>query len=534
MDVDEKDEYEIISQMEKPSNFLTQRDVENEEPERIGVNMHTRENIAGLEVKRPSRWDVGSPFCVQLNDALASNTNETIGKKCTVDLDVARNGACNKTTDENERKKIFANDGAVLKIVSTKMEGCTSQSSNCVDLSLDSIALPCDPCDIALPPEVSSNDSCALLPCTADLASEAILNKEKVVIKWKFTKTPKELPTGDVKIWEPEVELRDLPKLCFKERPKTILEYAETSAVFENSNSDTGRNLLHTKSLIQQSSDPGEIVIPQCFSKPKSSSQSEATTASSAEQNQSDYVMNEMQVLEKQWMKQKAAPQEGKEQLRLSVGSNCNSVSESVLSYPNLQYNPDLKANSVRLVDNETTAIVDSVERTVASWFAMHFPQEHQIKEAKLPSESVYFLQRQGKTDAPKTETNEEGEQESSVSSVSSATSISMYSFNSTPKILPSLDHGYLRTSVGRKQIEENATTINIPTDSNVSTNKESLLSKTMLTLNGNKNELNALTIQVPSVQLAPISQPAQYEHLDENIILCDESLIKEAKVSSK
>ncbi|KAL3997978.1 SET domain family protein [Acanthocheilonema viteae] len=539
MDVDEKDEYEIISEMEKPSNFLTQRDVENEEPETIGINMHSSGNIASLEVKKPSRWDVGAPFCIQLNDALTSNTNETVGKKCTTGLDEARSGAYDKKTGENERKKISINE--MLKIASTKIEGCISQSSNCVDLSLDKIAPPCDPCDIALPPEpseLSGNASCAVSRITEDdVASEAVLDKGKVIIKWKFTKTSKELPTGDVKIWEPEVKLRELSKLYSEEQAKSTIRYTETSvdvrSVAGSLECDTGRDSLHAKSLNQQSTDLGEIVFT-CSPKPKSNIQLQDNTTSSIEQKKSDYIMHEVQFLENQCVKQEAASQktsEGQSMLNKNFGSNCNSVAETVLFCPKLQYDHNLEMNSVALVDNETTTVAESnVQRTVASWFAMHFPQELQLNESKLPSEPISFPQQQWRMDACKIETNGEGEQESSISSVSSATSISMYSFNS-PKTLSSLDHGHLRTAEGRKQISENADTVNIPTDSTSLINEESLLPEAALTLDDDERELDIPTIQVPLMQLKPTVQPPQYEHLDENIILCDESLIKEAKV---
>lgn len=549
MDVDEKDEYEIISEMEKPANFLTQRDVENEEPETIGINMHTQGNVANLEVKRPSRWDVGAPFCIQLNDALTSNTNETVVKTCTTGLDEARNGAYNKTSNENGGEKICINDVAALEIASTKVGKCTKNveisvatergNNQISNLSLNKIALPCDPCDIALPPEPSElidDASCELSSLTAEdkLASEATLDKAKVIIKWKFTKTPKELPSGGVKIWEPEVKARELPKLHPEEQLKPTLRCTETSlgarAFAESLDFDTSESSYHTESLVQQSADLGEIALPPCSPKSKPSVQSQSTNSLS-KQDQSGYLEHEMQFLDNQFVKQKTVPQKASEEqstFSKSPGSNCSNILESS---SNLQYNRGLETNSVALVDDETeTATEATVQGTVASWFAMHFPQELHLKEEKLQSESV-FLQQQWRMDVSKVETNGEGEQESSLSSVSSATSVSMYSFNSTPKILSSSDLGILRTAEAREQIPETAGTVNEPTHLNDSTNGEPLLPETTLALNENEGESDVSTLQISTVLLKPASQPAQYEHLDENIILCDENLIKEAKV---
>uniref|UniRef100_A0A0R3RUS5 [histone H3]-lysine(36) N-trimethyltransferase n=1 Tax=Elaeophora elaphi TaxID=1147741 RepID=A0A0R3RUS5_9BILA len=524
MDVDEKDEYEIISEMEKPSKFLTQRDVENEEPETIGINVHSQGNISNLEMKRPSRWDVGAPFCIQLNDALASNENENVGKKCTIGLDAARSGTYNQTTSETEREKIFTNETAVLKIANTEIEGCTSQSSNCVYM-LDKIALPCDPCDIALPPEpseLSGDAGSAFLSRTAEdnLAPEAMVDKGKVIMKWKFTKTPKELFAGDIKIWEPEVKSRELPKLHLEEQPKSTLGYVETpldiGAVTESLDLDTSKSSLHIKSLIQYPVDVGKIVLPPCSPKPMSSVNSQGSAALPSQEDQPDYVMHEMQYLENQFVKQKSVPQKPSEE-----------QSTSDKSLGSIQHNRDLEMNLVALMSSGTGTTADaSVQSTVASWFAMHFPKEH-LKEAKLPPESISFLRQQWKVDASKSETNGEVEQESSVSSASSATSISTYSFNSTPKILPSSDHEFIkRTAEERKQIPENTDIVNTATNSTDWANDESSQPEAMLTVNENEGELNVTTVQI---KLA--SQPAQYEHLDENIILCDESLIKEAKV---
>uniref|UniRef100_A0AAF5Q0R0 [histone H3]-lysine(36) N-trimethyltransferase n=1 Tax=Wuchereria bancrofti TaxID=6293 RepID=A0AAF5Q0R0_WUCBA len=553
MDVDEKDEYEIISEMEKPSNFLTQRDVENEEPEAIGINMHTQGNVASLEVKRPSRWDVGAPFCIQLNDALAPNTSDIVMNKCTTSLDEACNGY-SKTTDENERKEMLTNETIALKTLSTKMEKCTESSEisiaaehgyhqdSCVDLSLDKIALPYDPCDIALPPEPSElcgNVSCALLPrITNDkLASEATLDKGKVIIKWKFTKTPKELPTGDVKIWEPEVETRELPKLCPEEESRSqrcVETSLDSRTVAERSDSYRGESSLHTKSLLQHSADVEGATLSPCSSKPKSSIQSQGNTTLLCEQDQSDYAMHEMKILENQCVQittlQKASEEQSTSNKDLE--SSCDNVSEIVLSSSKLHYNHNLKMDSRTLLDNETKRTAEtSVQKTVTSWFSKHFPQEPHLKETKLPSESLSFLQQQWMMNVSKIETNGEGEQESSVSSVSSATSVSMYSFNSTPKTLPSSDLAILRTAEGRKRISETADTVNVPADSTGSANNEPLLSEPALDLNEDEGELDVSTLEISPMMLKSANEPVQYEHLDENIILCDESLIKEAKV---
>ncbi|VDO63441.1 unnamed protein product [Onchocerca flexuosa] len=127
--------------------------------------------------------------------------------------------------------------------------------------------------------------------------------------------------------------------------------------------------------------------------------------------------------------------------------------------------------------------------------------------------------------DDSKTEANREGEQEFPLSSTSSATSVSIYSFNSTPKTLPSSELGILQTAKEQEQIPESTGIINA--DSIGSANDEPLLAEVGLALNENKNE------EEPDVSALqkPVNQPAQYEHLDENIILCDENLIKEAKV---
>ncbi|EFO24832.1 hypothetical protein LOAG_03647 [Loa loa] len=550
MDVDEKDEYEIISEMGKPANFLTQRDVENEEPATTGISVHIQENVTSLEVKRPSRWDVGAPFCIQLNDAVASSSSETIAKKCTTSLDEGSDGDYNKTISENDKEKIFTNEAATLKIVSTKMKKYTkstdisiaaqhgyNQSNNCADLSLDKIALPCDPCDIALPPEPSklgSSADCALLSRTAEdkLASEATSDKGKVVIKWKFTKTPKELPTGDVKIWEPEVETRELPKLYSEEQPKSTLRCGEPSLdsrIVGSLDSDIGKNAFRAGSLFQHSADLGEMALPLCIPEPKPSVQSRDGATSSSEQDHSDYVMHKMQFLENQYVKQKTTQQKVREKQPTSnkiLVSNCSNVSETVLSCSKLQCNYDLETNSLALMNDETEIATEtSVQRTVKPWFALDFPQEVHLKEAKLPSESVSFLQQQWRLNASKIETNGE---ESSLSSASSATSISTYSFNSTPKTLPSSDLDILRIVEGRKQIPETVDTANIAADS---ANDEPLLSEAALALDENEEKLEVSTLKISPILLKPASQPGQYEHLDENIILCDENLIKEAKV---
>lgn len=506
MDVDEKDEYEIISEMEKPSNFLTQRDVENEEPETIEINMHSQRNGASLEAKKSSRWDVGAPFCIQLNDALASDANEVVGKS----LDEAYDGTYNKSSGENEREKISANEATVLKITTTKVEECTNQNSNSVDLSLDKIALPCDPCDVALPPrpsELSGNASRALLSHSAEdnLSSEAVLDKGKVIIKWKFTKTPKELAGGDAKIWEPEVESRELPKLYLDEQQKSTLKYAEISrdkrAVAESLDSSIDQSSLYTKSVIQQ--------------------------------DQSDYAMHEIQFLENQCIKQKPALQEASEERATSNKSqrlNCSTISEleTVLPCSELHYDQDLERNSVS-VDDETARTAEASDQRTS--YAVHFPQEFQLKGEKVSSESISLIQQQWKVDAYRTETNREGKQESSVSAFPSATSIFKYSCSS--ETLSSLDRGHLRTIERRKQKPENADSVSISADSTSSANEESVLREGALALMENERELDVSTAQISSVQLKLTSQPAQYEHLDENIILCDESLIKEAKVGN-
>ncbi|VDK87475.1 unnamed protein product, partial [Litomosoides sigmodontis] len=494
MDVDEKDEYEIISEMEKPSNFLTQRDVENEEPQTIEINMHNQGNVASLEVKKPSRWDVGAPFCIQLNDALTSNANEA----------EACNGTYNKSTGENERE-ISANEATVSKITTTKMEEYPSQNSNGVDLSLDKITLPCDPCDIALPPnpsELSDNASRALLSHSVEdnLSSEATLDKGKIIIKWKLMKTPKEFAGGDVKIWEPEVESRELPKLYLNEQQKSTLKHSETldkGAVAESLDSGTDQSSSYTKSLIQR--------------------------------DQSDCVVHEMQFLDNQCIKQKAVLQEtGSEQATSNEGLslNCSYISEMemVLSCSKLHYDQDLKRNSVSL-DNETATTAEASDQRASC--AMHFPQEVLLKGERVSSQSTSLIQQQWKVNANETETNWEGKQESSLTSLPSATSIFMYSCSS--KTLPSLDRGHLQTTEGRKQIPENADSIFA--DSTSSVNEESVVREAALAPMENERELDVSTAQISSVQLKLTSQPAQYEHLDENIILCDESLIKEAKV---
>ncbi|KAK6106780.1 SET domain family protein [Brugia pahangi] len=554
MDVDEKDEYEIISEMEKPSNFLTQRDVENEEPEAIGISMHTQGNVASLEVKRPSRWDVGAPFCIQLNDALAPNTSDTIMNKCTTSLDEALNGY-NKTTGENERKEMLTNETTALKTSSTIMEKYTEsneisiaaehgyhQDSSLVDLSLDKIALPCDPCDITLPPEPSElygNISCALLPRITDdkLASEATLDKGKVVIKWKFTKTPKELSTGHVKIWEPEVETRELPKLCPEDESRSqrcVEASLNSKIVAERLDSYGGESSLHTKSLLQHSADVEGATISPCSSKPKSNVQLQDNTTLSSEQDQSNYAMHEMKILENQCVQMTALQKASEEQSTSNkdLGSIYDNVSEIVLSSSKLHYDHNLNMDSRTLCGNETERIAEtSVQKPVTSWFAKHFPQEPHLKETKLPSESLSFLQQQWMMNVSKIETSGEGEQESSVSSVSSATSVSMYSFDSTPKTLPSSDLGILRTIEGRKQISETAGTVNVPADSTGSSNNEPLLPEPALDLNEDEGELDPSTLEISPMMLKSAGEPVQYEYLDENIILCDESLIKEAKV---
>ncbi|OZC06890.1 SET domain protein, partial [Onchocerca flexuosa] len=541
MDVDEKDEYEIVSEMEKPANFVAQ-DVENEEPETIGINMRAQENVANLEVKRPSRWDVGAPFCIQLNDALTSNTNEAVVKKCSTDLDEAHNGSCNKTINEHEREKIFTNEASVLEITSMKIEGYaknaetsiaagheSNQTSNCVDLSLDKIALPSDPYDTALllePSELRDNAGCAL---AEDKHASEVTDKGKIIIKWKFTKTPKELSTGSMKIWEPEIETRELPKLNSGEQAKSIL-FAETSLdtkiIAENLDSDAGKSSFYIESSSQQSHTLEKIVLPPCSPKLKLNFQSQSSTVLSSAQEQLDYAMHKMKFLENEYMKEKEAPQEASEKQSLSnkgLKSNCSNVSETTLSCTKLQYNHDLE-KEVIMNDEAETITEANVQKTVASWFAMHFSQELHLKKAKLSPELV-SSQQQWSMDDSKTEANREGEQEFPLSSTSSATSVSIYSFNSTPKTLPSSELGILQTAKEQEQIPESTGIINA--DSIGSANDEPLLAEVGLALNENKNE------EEPDVSALqkPVNQPAQYEHLDENIILCDENLIKEAKV---
>ncbi|VDK86697.1 unnamed protein product [Onchocerca ochengi] len=537
MDVDEKDEYEIVSEMKKPTNFVEQ-DVENEEPETIGIDMRAQENVSSLEVKRPSRWDVGTPFCIQLNDALTSNTNETIVKKCSTELDEAHNRTCKKRTSEHEMEEIFTNEASVLKITGIKIGGNakkaetsiaaeheSNQTSNFVDPSLDKIALPCDPYDIALPLEPSELNGNTGRALAEEHASEAT-DKGRVIIKWKFTKTPKELSMGDMKIWEPEIDTRELPKLDPGEQAKSIL-FAETSLdtkiTAESLDSDAGKSSSHTKSSFQQCQAFEKIVVPPCSPKLKSNFQSQSSTVLSSTQEQLDYTMHEMKFLENEYMKEKIAPQEASEKQSISnkgLKSNCSNVSETTLSFSKLQYNHDLEKEIIMDDEAETTTEAE----TVASWFAMHFSQELHLKKVKLSPELVSSSQQQWSVDDSKTEANGEGEQEFPLSSASSATSVSIYSFNSTPKTLPSSELGILQTAKEEQQIPESTDIIN--PDSIDSANDETLLVKAGLALNENENEGE------PEVSLQKLAiQPAQYEHLDENIILCDENLIKEAKV---
>ncbi|MCP9260909.1 hypothetical protein DINM_004311 [Dirofilaria immitis] len=530
MDVDEKDEYEIVSEMEKPANFATQRDVENEEPETIGINIHAQENVASLELKRPSRWDVGAPFCIPLNDALASNTNETIVKKCSTGLDGARNGAYNKTINENENEKIFTNETAALKIPGIKIEKYAKNAKtfiatehedeigNHINLSLDKIALPCNPYDIALPPEPSElNDSadCSLLSRISEDKhdSETTSDKEKVIIKWKFTKTPKELLTGDVKIWEPDVERHELSNLHPGKQSKSVLRYAKTSLDTRTAsgslNFDADKGSIHPELLFQRHADHREIGLPPCSLELKSNFHSQNNATLLSTQDQSDYVMHKMKCLENQNVKQNIAPQEASEEANEeqsisneNLRSNWSNISETVLSCSKLQCNHDL--GKVTIMDDGSEATKETnVQKTVTSWFATHFSQELHLKETKSSPELISSLQQQWNMDVSKTGTNREDEQDSSPSSASSATSVSMYSFNSTPKTLLSLDLGNLQTTEEQENYSKSVGVINA-------------------NLTGSAND-ESLVVEA--------SQPSNYEQLDENIILCDESLIKEAKV---
>ncbi|KAM3721489.1 Histone-lysine N-methyltransferase SETD2 [Dirofilaria immitis] len=555
MDVDEKDEYEIVSEMEKPANFATQRDVENEEPETIGINIHAQENVASLELKRPSRWDVGAPFCIPLNDALASNTNETIVKKCSTGLDGARNGAYNKTINENENEKIFTNETAALKIPGIKIEKYAKNAKtfiatehedeigNHINLSLDKIALPCNPYDIALPPEPSElNDSadCSLLSRISEDKhdSETTSDKEKVIIKWKFTKTPKELLTGDVKIWEPDVERHELSNLHPGKQSKSVLRYAKTSLDTRTAsgslNFDADKGSIHPELLFQRHADHREIGLPPCSLELKSNFHSQNNATLLSTQDQSDYVMHKMKCLENQNVKQNIAPQEASEEANEeqsisneNLRSNWSNISETVLSCSKLQCNHDL--GKVTIMDDGSEATKETnVQKTVTSWFATHFSQELHLKETKSSPELISSLQQQWNMDVSKTGTNREDEQDSSPSSASSATSVSMYSFNSTPKTLLSLDLGNLQTTEEQENYSKSVGVINANLTG--SANDESLVVEARLTSNKNEGDHESV-LQISSIPQKLVSQPSNYEQLDENIILCDESLIKEAKV---
>lgn len=522
MDVDEKDEYEMISEMQKPANFSSQRDVENEEPEMGGINMHTQGNAAGAEVKRLSRWDVGAPFCIQLNDALALDSNEAVVKKCT-GLDEMHKGASNKTINENEKGKFFTNKLSALKIVSSEMERCVksaevstaseygqSQSGSCVDFSLNEIALPSDPCGIVLPAEPSGlceDAGCALLSSTVDkLDSDSMLDKGKVVMKWKFMKTSKELPTVDVKIWEPEVTARELPRFYSdEEQAKSILLCAETSVdprtVTDNLNSYICRSPLPNESLLEQSTNFGEAVVSSCIPGPNASVQS---------QDNSDYVIREMQFLKNQDLNQKMTWEkvaDGYSASNETLESDCSVASETKLSHLNLQYNLDLGTNLAVLIDE----IADKKADVQA--------EELHLKDAKLPSEPMSVLEQEWRMDNPKTGVSG-GKQESLLSTASTAAPVSVYSFNVTNSVVPS-DFEVLQIDNERKHSPGTVDTVSVRGNATDLEKNEPLLRKTTVALDDNEGQLD----------ISVASQPPQYEDLDENIVLCDENLIKEAKV---
>lgn len=551
MDIDEKDEYEIISEMEKPTKFSIGVGAENEEPRMIGTHSQPHGAVGSLETKkkRSSRWDVGAPFSVQLDDFLTQKVKGTAVEALTDVSMKVEDGVIDAEISDNLKEKIYTQQEVAEKISNMKLEEGIGkndeflmfkrenhQISSHEDIPLEEIALPCDPnpCNIALPPEtpigaigsakqpiVAERKSCG---SKAEVrwnhaADEKVHSvKPKVIMKWKFTKTAKGLPSLK-ELWEPETEVHAITKIKFESQPTEpkLGEGAESSLFIR----EADRNQSQAS---QQAKELAETVLPTVNEQSLSELGSDASFPAQLKMksNEGNTGLVDCELEEIALIKTKGG--EEVEQPRSDEGPKSpfeareNSI--STMSTSDLYYCHSIETKPEKLVIDQSEPLPDLAQTADELWLSMCLPRNQPLQGTKVPLDPALIF-HQWKLNSSKIETNVEVEQESSASSLSTATSpASVYSFNSTPKTFSSPD---IRLPLATEEHKS------FPIGSE-----------------GTKAPLHA---EVPSVQKvdevqsivsssedlpkkAPASQPTPYEHLDDNVILCDESLIKEARVS--
>lgn len=584
MDVDEKEEYSIISELEKPANFFPQGGFENERPKANGIDIKSQGTIANLEAprkkKKPSRWDVGAPLCIQLYDVLTSNTN-----KVTKELEKCADGGSSEGKNEMENKKNSANEEIAEKVASMKLkEGTVSVEEptttgnisggicNSVDMPLNAISHPSNFMDIALPPEPSECEINVNNMQVADTTEEkyqelmdeicsdntstdeAHLSKPKVVMKWKLTKTSKKLPTANAKkFWEPETVNHKVLKVHIEEKSPTSETYTDAGLVKSSSFGENrvtniedlkevGRNHIQTMYPPQELVQVAEMVSPQFpCSEQVQNSEPDINAAAVLEQKQCpNDEEHEIYHLRNESMPQKCTSEDLNEmQLR------SNKIQEPNDSFSKVP----LQSSSFDSVVFHNRNILEAGAKTLTDGQTKSLSNEKFTDQAHLPCTVMFLSQkageeqelkplstecedfRQWQTQACTVESNVATEQESSfgAAAASSGTSpVSTYSFTSTPKTPPSPDVAVLQTVIN-EQLRESSKTCDF---SNVTCTLNTVLLPPKAPLASIKDDVKTDVVVPELIQIqAAISQPTPYEPLEENIILCDENLIKEAKV---
>ncbi|VDK67652.1 unnamed protein product, partial [Gongylonema pulchrum] len=263
MDVEEQDEYAIISEMEKPTIFAVQTLAD--ELKTCEIKKQSQETVGNMQTKkkRRSRWDVKPSEVVKLENSTKPTANGIDQAPST------ENDANKRKCSESGEEKPYVNKEIAEKLNDMKIEESTKENDKCCVMfetetyqnnSNSGIALQCDLC-IAEPLKKSSDASASTAPPepgTPEKKHDAEANstearsvKPRVVMKWMCTVTKKDLPTASTnELWESETEAS-----------------ASGEKQSEESESSTTKTFSVTKSTDRHSKETGESLVQASVSR---------------------------------------------------------------------------------------------------------------------------------------------------------------------------------------------------------------------------------------------------------------------------
>ncbi|VDN06815.1 unnamed protein product [Thelazia callipaeda] len=528
MEIDDKDEYEITSDINEVANVsfittnsLARRDVENDKPKQIVLGMNTQRCMKNSKGKRRrSRWDVGPIFHAKSSTASDSDLDAKNVEMCIAKQYEKTNLLVNEEKKINEVRETCSISEQACSI--TAETSFAMQQKHVQSKCYDKMALPCNSSTVCLSSESSDVDKILSVP---NAVKE---DKAKVAFKWKLTKTTKELSKLDSNVWGLESETRELPKLDFSEPFNDMLDDTMNSlsvakTIPGESELEVSKSSSHMPSSCQDSLFTEEIILlPNSDESLSTSVKIRNDFVSYDKENDSFCNVEIEQLRPVHHAALEIVPKSPKDelcQLVTDLGSNSSDIKQRMS--PSLQHeHSDLPGSSkVNVYDQIDMANATSTQSTGNSWYASEFCQKSSMEEEKsLSSESQSSTHQSWDIiGSPKTEENSESERASSMSSVSSPSSVSICSLDSTPQKFSLPDNNVLQTTdIQQNQLSE-------------ASDLSGIMSHAIFT--NDENVENPSAPQVSSTIQETISCPPPYEELDDNVILCDESLIKEAKV---